>query len=84
VTAGQFSAAQVDAGGARIADVNASGVTLRDAGNETVVFSNNLKVARVETDAAILGSLNVAGVRLTVRQGRIEGTSGDITPETSL
>jgi translocation and assembly module TamB len=78
VTAGQFNAAQVDAGGARIADVNASGVTLRDTGNETVVFSNNLKVARVETDAAILGSLNVAGVRLTVRQGRIEGTSGDI------
>jgi translocation and assembly module TamB len=78
VTAGQFNAAQVDAGGARIADVSASGVILRDAGNETVVFSNNLKVARVETDAAILGSLNVAGVRLTVRQGRIEGTSGDI------
>jgi translocation and assembly module TamB len=78
VTAGQFNAAQVEAGGARIADVNASGVTLRDAGNETVVFSNNLKVARVETDAAILGSLNVAGVRLTVRQGRIEGTSGNI------
>ena len=40
----QFNAAQVDAGGARIADVNASGVTIRDAGNETVVFSNNLKL----------------------------------------
>jgi translocation and assembly module TamB len=78
VTAGQFRADQVEASGTRIAGVNATGVTLRNVGNETVVFSNNLKVAKVETDAAVLGSLNVAGVRLTVRQGTIEGTSGDI------
>ncbi|HEX8289350.1 MAG TPA: translocation/assembly module TamB domain-containing protein [Pyrinomonadaceae bacterium] len=78
LTAGQFRADQVDASGARIAGVNATDVTLRNAGNETIVFSNNLKVAKVETNAAVLGSLNVAGVRLTVRQGTIEGTSGDI------
>lgn len=41
-------------------------------------MAGNLKVARVETNSAILGSLNVAGVRLTIRQGRIEGSSGDI------
>ena len=78
VTANDFRAESVDAGGARIAGLNASGVSVRDSANETVVFSNNLKVARVETDAAVLGSLNVAGVRLTIRQGTIEGTSGDI------
>ncbi|MCU1290351.1 MAG: hypothetical protein JWN60_2580 [Acidobacteria bacterium] len=78
VSAGQFRADRVDASGAQIAGVDASGVTLRDAGNETVIFSNNLKVAKVETEAAVLGSLNIAGVRLTVRQGTIEGTSGDI------
>ncbi|MDQ3132818.1 MAG: YdbH domain-containing protein, partial [Acidobacteriota bacterium] len=78
VTANDFRADSVDAGGARIAGLNASGVNVRNAGNETVVFSNNLKVAKLETDAAVLGSLNVAGVRLTVRQGTIEGTSGDI------
>jgi translocation and assembly module TamB len=78
VTAGQFRADQVDASGAQIAGVNATDVTLRDTPSETVVFSNNLKIAKVETDAAVLGSLNIAGVRLTIRQGRIEGTSGDI------
>ncbi|MGI8882895.1 MAG: translocation/assembly module TamB domain-containing protein [Pyrinomonadaceae bacterium] len=78
VTANEFRADSVDASGARIAGLNASGVTVRNTGDETVVFSDNLRVARVETDAAVLGSLNVAGVRLTVRQGTIEGTSGDI------
>ena len=78
VTANDFRADSVDASGARIAGLNASGVTVRDTTNETVVFSNNLKIAKLETDAAVLGSLNVAGVRLTVRQGTIEGTSGDI------
>ena len=37
-----------------------------------------VQVAKIDDDAAILGSLNVAGVRLTIRQGRIEGSSGDI------
>jgi translocation and assembly module TamB len=58
--------------------LNASGVDVQIVGDETKIYSNNLQVAKIETDAAILGSLNVAGVRLTIRQGRIEGTSGDI------
>ena len=78
VKAQNVTAEQVDASGVRVGNLTAAGVTVRDNNKETVVFSNNLKVAKVETDAAILGTLNVAGVRLTIRQGRIEGTSGDI------
>ncbi len=75
---GQVQADNLDANGANLGNLNASGVDVQIVGNETKIYSNNLQVAKVETDAAILGSINVAGVRLTIRQGRIEATSGDI------
>jgi hypothetical protein len=65
-----------NASGTQIGDLNASGVDVQIVGNETKIYSNNLQVARVATDSAVLGSLNVAGVRLTIRQGRIEGLVG--------
>ncbi|MFN2455377.1 MAG: translocation/assembly module TamB domain-containing protein [Pyrinomonadaceae bacterium] len=77
VKLGQVQADGVNASGATLGSLNASGVDVQIAGNETKIYSNNLQVAKVETDAAILGSVNVAGVRLTIRQGRIEATSGD-------
>jgi len=78
VKLGQVQADGLDADGAKIGNLNASNVDVQIVGNETKIYSNNLQVAKLETDAAILGSLNVAGVRLTIRQGRIEATSGDI------
>ncbi len=76
-TASNVQSDGVDTRGAKIGNINASGVDVRIVGNETKVYSNNLKVAKITTDSAVLGSLNVAGVRLTVRDGRIEGTTGD-------
>ncbi len=64
--------------GATIGEIVAYNLSIRDVPSETIVATDNLKIARIETRAAILGTLNIAGVRLTVRQGRIEGTSGDI------
>lgn len=78
VQAGRVQASRVDASGAKLGDLNASGVTAQIDGNRTNVVAKNVRVAKVETDSAILGTLNVAGVRLTIREGRIEGTSGDI------
>ncbi|MCA1622425.1 MAG: translocation/assembly module TamB domain-containing protein [Acidobacteria bacterium] len=78
ITAKNVQADGLDAQGARVGNLTASGVDVKIADNETLVYSNNLQVAKLETDAAILGTLNVAGVRLSIRQGRIEGTSGDI------
>ncbi len=76
--ANQVQADSLNASGAKVGNLTASGVDVQINGNETQLYSDNLRVAKLETDAAILGSLNVAGVRLTMRQGRIEGTSGDI------
>lgn len=78
LSASNLSADQLDANGAKINGLNASNINLTDAANETVIFSDKLRIAKVTTDAAILGSLNIAGVRLTVREGTVEATSGDI------
>jgi translocation and assembly module TamB len=77
-TARNLRADGLDAAGAKIGNLTASNVNAQIVGDETLVYSDNLKVAKVETDAAILGSVNVAGVRMSIRQGRIEGSSGNI------
>ncbi|MBS1796859.1 MAG: translocation/assembly module TamB domain-containing protein [Acidobacteria bacterium] len=71
-------AAAVDLDDVRLGEVFAYNFNVRDVPSETIVAADNLKVAKVESSAAVLGTLNIAGVRLTVREGRIEGTSGDI------
>jgi len=73
-----LTAQQLLANGATLGQIVAQNFNVKDVPSETIVAADNLKVAKVETNAAILGTLNIAGVRLTVRQGRIEGTSGDI------
>ncbi len=78
INANNLQADNLDANSAKINGLAANDVNINVAGNETKVYSNNVKVAKITTDAAILGNLNVAGVRLTIREGRIEGTSGDI------
>lgn len=65
-------------GGTRVTGLSAPELTITDSANQTVVYSDRLRVATVDAGAATLGSLNIAGVRLTIRQGRVEGTSKDI------
>ena len=43
-----------------------------------VVYADKLHVARIDAGSAILGSLNIGGVRLTIRQGVVEARSNDI------
>lgn len=73
-----LTAERLDSGGNRIEGLRADTVTLRDVGPDTLIYSDRLRVARVEAGSATLGSLNIAGVRLTIREGRIEARSEDI------
>ncbi len=73
-----LTAEEINANGALIGGFIANNFDVRDVPSETIVTSDGVKIAKLETNAAVLGSLNIAGVRLTIRQGRIEGTSGDI------
>lgn len=77
-------AASVDAGGTRVTGLSAPELTITDSANQTVVYSDRLRVATVDAGAATLGSLNIAGVRLTIRQGRVEGSSKDIDAGTVM
>ena len=78
ITARNLTADQVDANGAVIAGLTAPEVTLHDTPAETLIYSDSVRVAKLNAGSATLGSLNIAGVRLTVRQGTISGTTGDI------
>ncbi len=78
LSANDLRAERLDADGTRIDGLYAETVTLRDNDAETVIYSDKTRIAKLEAGGAILGSLNVAGVRLTIRQGRVEARSDDI------
>jgi translocation and assembly module TamB len=71
-------AESVQGGGATITGVEAPRIEIRDTHPETVVYSDTVRVARVATGAATLGTLNIGGVRLTIKQGTISGQSNDV------
>jgi hypothetical protein len=75
---------RVEGGGAVISGVEAPLIEIHDTKPETIVYSDNVRVARVDTDAAMLGSLNIGGVRLTIRQGTIQGRSNDVDAGTVI
>ncbi len=73
-----LQADRVDADGTIITGVSAPSVDIEDRGADTRIYSDTIRVAKIAAEGAILGSLNIAGVRLTIREGRVEGTSNDI------
>ncbi|HLL14218.1 MAG TPA: translocation/assembly module TamB domain-containing protein [Pyrinomonadaceae bacterium] len=78
------SAATVNAGtltanGTRVGGVTASGITATGQNGVTNVLARSVVVRGATTAGATLGSINVAGVRLSIQDnGRVEGSSGDI------
>lgn len=72
------TAGRVDGGGATLTGVQAPLIEIRDRGPETIIYSDKTRIARVETSAAMLGNLNIGGVRLTIRRGTIQGRSNDV------
>ena len=71
-------AGSVEGESAKIYGVETPLLSIRDAGDTTVVYADNSRVAKIDAGSAVLGSLNIGGVRLTIREGRIEGRSDDI------
>jgi hypothetical protein len=68
-TAKNLRADQINAGGTRIDGLEAPVVDLRNSGGETVIYSDENRIAGIETGGAIPGSLNIGGVRFTIRDG---------------
>ncbi len=78
MAATNLRAARLNADGTIVEGLETPDVTLIDTAAETRIYTDSLRIARIDTGSAVLGSLNIAGVRLTIRQGRIEGNSNDI------
>lgn len=72
-------AQQVTGSAASVSDLSAPLVEIHDTpGGDTTIYADAARVAKIDAGGAVLGSLNIAGVRLTIRQGRIEGRTNDI------
>ncbi|MFV0388745.1 MAG: translocation/assembly module TamB domain-containing protein [Pyrinomonadaceae bacterium] len=67
----------VEAGAVNINGVDAAAVNVEINGDTTKVYSTRLKVAKISSNAAVLANLNIGGVRLSVRNGYIEGATDD-------
>lgn len=78
ITLSDLRAEQATAAGATVAGLEAPSVEVHDTIPETVIYSERNRVAKLQVSGAVLGSLNIAGVRLTIRQGTITGTSNDV------
>jgi translocation and assembly module TamB len=78
-TASTVRAGTVVASGATVRGVTASGVAANLAPDGAAqVEVDRVAVGAVNAAGAQTGTLNVAGVRLSIREGRVEGSSGDI------
>src|SRR5437868_3395523 len=58
--------------------VTAKSIDIKSDGNVTNVTVQQVQVGEANAFGAQTGSINIAGVRLAVRKGRVEGTTSDI------
>jgi translocation and assembly module TamB len=78
ITLSGVKAGRADAGDSVVSGVEADSVEIHDTPAETIVYSDTNRVASISVSGATLGNLNIAGVRLTIRQGTVTGTSNDV------
>lgn len=77
-TARNVRAEQIQAGGTRVDELQSPQIEIQNTRDGMIVHSDTVRVARVDAGSAVLGSLNIGGVRLRIRQGRVEARSNDI------
>jgi translocation and assembly module TamB len=71
-------AGRIQAGETSISGVTAKGIDVKGDGNVTNVTVQQLQVGETNAFGAQTGSINIAGVRLAVHNGRIQGTTNEI------
>jgi translocation and assembly module TamB len=79
ITGRGLRVAELNAAGARVVDLEAPTVDLENVLKGPLnVYSDKVRVASIDSDSAVLGSINIGGVRMTIVQGRVEARSNDI------
>ena len=71
-------AGNITASGAQVKGVTANKVDVVDKDGVTNVTVNSVQVGETVASEVTMGSLNIAGVRLSIRNRRIEGSTADI------
>ncbi len=77
LTARNLRADRLDVEGNTVTGVEIPSLSVEDTRAGTVIYSDTVRVASVDAGAAVLGSLNIGGVRVSIRQGRVEVRSND-------
>ena len=77
-TVSSVKAGNVVASGAQVKGVTAKNVDIVDRGGVTSVAVKEVQVGATSAAGAEIGSLNIAGVHLSVHNRRIEGSTADI------
>lgn len=79
ITADNLVSQSIVASNAKFGTVSANGLTIQDTDQGLVAIATEMAVARLESDAAILGNVNIGGVRFSIRQGTVEFKSDDFS-----
>lgn len=81
-TVATAKAGKIEAANTTVNGVTAKGIDIKSSGNVTNVNVKEVQVGEANAFGAQTGSINIAGVRLTVRNGRVEGSTNDINAGT--
>src|SRR5581483_1314188 len=71
-------AGKIHSGDTTVNGVNAKSIDIKGDGNTTNVTIQEVQVGEANAFGAQTGSINIAGVRLAIRNGRVQGTTNDI------
>ncbi len=79
LTAKNARAGAINAQGARLNNATTGTLSVVDRGNVTSVIANDVRVGGASAFGAVVGSINIAGVRLAIHDGgRVEGSTSDV------
>ncbi|HYV25274.1 MAG TPA: translocation/assembly module TamB domain-containing protein, partial [Pyrinomonadaceae bacterium] len=77
-TIASVKAGKIQAKGATVNGVTAKGIDVKGDGNVTNVTVKEIQVGEADAFGAQTGSISIAGVRLAMRNGRVQGSTNDI------
>jgi len=81
-TVASAKAGKIEAANTTVNGVAAKTIDIKSNGAGTIVNVKEVQVGEANAFGAQTGSINIAGVRLTVRNGRVEGSTNDINAGT--
>jgi translocation and assembly module TamB len=77
-TVASARAGKIEAANTTVNGVTAKGIDVKTSGDVTNLTVKEVQVGEASAFGAQTGSINIAGVRLAIRKGRVEGSTDDI------